>query len=248
MKKFSLLVLSLICIGITLNAQTSNEHKTVIAATNMNVVYVGVNNPISVAVAGIDNGKLLVRVTQGNAKIQQVGDGNYILNVKKEDSYETAAIGRTDKDGNDYTKDTTFLIKASSIVEIAASAIIDNKVIDYGTQKFRVKEIPKPLAMLGSIDGGKIAKEMIIAQGGIKVIVQGFDFPVKYEVKGFKMCFSSYLKNAPLISKDNKFTPEMISRLKTLKKGDKVYIEGISVEGPDNEKSVLNSPMIFTIR
>lgn len=248
MKKFSLLALSFIFLGISLNAQTSNGHKTVISATNMNVVYVGVNNPISIAVAGIDNSKLLVRVVQGNAKIQQVGDGDYILNVKKEDSYETAAIDCFDKDGNDYTKDTTYLLKASNIVEIAASVIIDNKVIDYGTQKFRVKEIPQPKLMLGSYDGGQITKEMIIAQGGIKVIVEGFDFPVKYDIKGFQMCFSSYLKNAPLISKDNKFTPEMISRLKTLKKGDKVYIEGVKVEGPDGENSVLKSQIIFRIK
>lgn len=248
MKKFSSLVLSLICIGITLNAQTNNDHKTVIATTNMNVVYIGINNPISIAVTGVDNEKLLVHVTQGNATIQQVGAGDYILNVKKGDSYETAIIDRQDKDGNNYQKDTTFLVKASDLVEIAVSVLIDNKVIDYGTQKFRVKEIPKPKAMLGSNDGGKIIKEMIIAQRGIKVVVEGFDFPVKYVVKEFQMCFSSYLKDAPLISKDNNFTPEMIAKIKTLKKGDKIYIEGIRVAGTDGEKIVANPQMIFTIR
>ena len=54
---------------------------------------------------------------------------------------------------------------------------------------------------------------------------------------------------APLISKSNKFTPEMIEKIKTLKKGDKIYIEAIKATGDDSkEVKVANPQMIFTIK
>ncbi len=62
------------------------------------------------------------------------------------------------------------------------------------------------------------------------------------------MSFSSYKNDAPLISRNEKFTPEMIAKIKTLKKGDKIYIEGIRVAGTDGEKSPSNPQMIFTIK
>ena len=54
---------------------------------------------------------------------------------------------------------------------------------------------------------------------------------------------------APLVSKSNKFTPEMIEKIKTLKKGDKIFIEAIKAVGDDSkEVKVANPQMIFTIK
>lgn len=79
MKNISLLVLILMCIGITLNAKTQERTKPVIAATNMNLIYRGIDNPISIAVDGISDEYLYAVVSNGNGKIKRQGNVNILL-------------------------------------------------------------------------------------------------------------------------------------------------------------------------
>ncbi len=96
----------------------------------------------------------------------------------------------------------------------------------------------------------KIDKKDLLKNPYINLKVEGFDFPVEYNINYFMMTFNtSKNTEAPLVSKSNKFTPEMIEKIKTLKKGDKIYIEGIHAIGDDSkEVKVANPQMIFTIK
>ena len=249
MKKISLLVLSLICIGITLNAQTSNDNKTkpVIATTNINILYRGVDNPISIAVDGISDEYLYAMVSNGNGKIKKIGKCEYIVNVDYGTYQFTITMDCVDKDGTIYQKDT-IITTNNDRIDIDVYAEINNKEIYLGSKDFIVKDIKKPIAQINMNDGGLINKDALLSQPFIKVEVEDFDFPVEYKVIGFQMSFSSYKNDAPLMSRDEKFTPEMIAKIKTLKKGDKIYIEGIRVAGTYGEKSPSNPQMIFTIK
>lgn len=247
MKKFSLLVLSLICIGITLNAQTSNEHKTVIAADNINILYRGVDNPISIAVDGISDEYLSAEISHGKGKIKKVGKCEYIVNVDYGTCEQTITIERMFKDGTIYQMDTVINIDNDNI-GIGVNAKINDKEISLGSKFFKVKDIKKPIVQIDKNDGGWINKDALLSRPYIKVEVEDFDFPVEYKVIEFQMSFSSYKNDAPFISRDEKFTPEMIEKIKTLKKGDKIYIEGIRVAGTYGERSPSNPQMIFTIK
>ncbi len=61
MRRISLLALMLMCIGFNLNAQVPN-YKTVIASTNLNILYLGIDNPVSIAVVGIDDSKISAEI------------------------------------------------------------------------------------------------------------------------------------------------------------------------------------------
>ena len=192
-----------------------------ISPTNMNVFYIGVDNPVSISAPGTSSEQLITSITGGGgATIKKVSAGNYIVNVKTQQE-----------------------------VVISVDANINGRNMKQGSMKFRVKQIPKPKAMVGSSDGGRVAKEILVAQGGLKVVMEGFDFPVRYDVVEFQMTFNTGGDGqAALVSRGSRFTPEMISQLQRLRRGNKVYIEGIRAKGPDGEKSVQNPQMIFTIQ
>jgi len=258
MKKISLLVLSLVFLGITLNAQTTHvglnhnsqtqeEIKPVIASDNINILYRGVDNPISIAVDGISDEYLSAEITSGKGKIKKVGKCEYIVNVDYGTYEQTITIERMDKGGIIYQKDTVINIDNDNI-GIGVNAKINNKEIYLGSKYFKVKDIKKPIAEINTNDGGSINKDALLSKPYIKAEVEDFDFPIEYKVIGFQMSFSSYKNEAPLISRDEKFTPQMIEKIKTLKKGDKIYIEDIRVAGKYGEKPVSNPQMIFTIR
>lgn len=192
-----------------------------ISPTNMNVFYIGVDNPVSISVPGASAESLVPTITGGGgATISKVKPGQYIVNVK------------TQKE---------------AIINVAAN--FNGKTMQMGSMKFRVKTIPKPKAQVGTSDGGRIAKEIMTAQGGLKVVMEGFDFPVTYTVTEFQMTFNTGGDGqAPLTARGNRFTPEMLAQINRLRRGNKVYIEGIRAKGPDGEKSVANPQMIFTIQ
>ena len=192
-----------------------------ISPTNMNVFYIGVDNPVSISAPGVSADQLNVSITGGGgATIRKVSAGKYIVNVKTQQE-----------------------------AQVVVSANIGGKVVKQGDMKFRVKKIPAPKAMVGSSDGGRIAKEILVAQGQLKVVMDGFDFPVRYNVTEFQMTFNTGGDGqAPLVSRGARFTPEMISQIQRLRRGNKVYIEGIRAKGPDGDKSVQNPQMIFTIQ
>ncbi|MBP1644708.1 MAG: hypothetical protein H6Q16_283 [Bacteroidetes bacterium] len=192
-----------------------------ISPTNMNVFYIGVDNPVSISAPGVSADQLNVSITGGGgATISKVSAGKYIVNVKTQQE-----------------------------AQVVVTANIGGKVVKQGDMKFRVKKIPAPKAMVGSSDGGRIAKEILVAQGQLKVVMDGFDFPVKYNVTEFQMTFNTGGDGqAPLVSRGARFTPEMISQIQRLRRGNKVYIEGIRAKGPDGDKSVQNPQMIFTMQ
>ena len=192
-----------------------------ISPTNMNVFYIGVDNPVSISSPGASSEQIVPTITGGGgATIKKVSAGNYIVNVKTQQE-----------------------------VLISVSANMNGKVMKQGSMKFRVKQIPKPKAMVGSADGGRIAKEILLAQGKLKVTMEGFDFPVTYNVTEYQMTFNTGGDGqAPLIGKGPNFTPEMKAQIQRLRRGNKVYIEYIRAKGPDGEKSVQNPQMIFVIQ
>lgn len=192
-----------------------------ISPTKMNVFYIGVDNPVSISVPGASAESIVPSIIGGGgATITKVKAGEYIVNVKTQQA---------------------------ATINVAAN--FNGKTMPMGSMNFRVKTIPKPKAQVGASDGGRIAKEILLAQGGLRVVMEGFDFPVTYQVTEFTMTFNTGGDGqAPLIARGSRFSPEMLAQINRLRRGHKVYIEGIRAKGPDGEKSVANSQMIFTIQ
>jgi hypothetical protein len=71
----------LLFISIALTNSTTNNAQVAIAPDKMNVLYIGVENPISVAAYGTTDDKVTVSVNGGGGRISKVSAGKYLVYV-----------------------------------------------------------------------------------------------------------------------------------------------------------------------
>lgn len=191
-----------------------------ISPTNMNVFYIGVDNPVSISVPGANSKDIVATVSGAGATLTKVKDGEYTVKVTKQE-----------------------------ICQINVRAKIAGKEMDMGTMKFRTKRIPNPIAMVGKQQGGKIDKDVLAAQGGLRVEKGDFDFPVTYRIASFKVQIIGGGDAKPATTVTGaKFPPDIIAQIKKARRGTKVYLEDITAVGPVGEVQVSNKDMIFTIK
>ena len=246
MKRLSLIALMLFVSCISLNAQTTSTPKAVVAATNLQILYRGVDNPISIAVDGISDEYIIAEISNGSAKINKIGKGSYIVNI--EDAIYTYDIIVDSVYSEGLFQIEKRIKRPNNAIRISVYAQLGKEKVYLSSTNFKVKDIPE--AKVVNSDGGYIDKKDLLKNPYINLKVEDFDFPVEYNINYFYMTFNTSANTeAPLISNSNKFTPEMIEKIKTLKKGDKIYIEAIKATGDDSkEVKVANPQMIFTIK
>ncbi|MBT6236426.1 MAG: gliding motility protein GldM [Bacteroidetes bacterium] len=194
-----------------------------IAATEMNLLYKGIDNPMSISVPGFAASD--VKISAPGLNLKSLGGGKYNAKVP----------GSTSKE-----------------VTITASITRDGKTKTVGSQKFRVRSLPQPTAQLGGIpnDGLPKGKASVGAQSAIIASMgAGFAYNLKYRVTGFKLIMA-YKRKPPVMKTANggTLTGEMRSLIKGAKPGDRILIEGIrATEAKYGFKANL-SPIIITIR
>ena len=192
--------------------------KATISPTKMNVLYMGIANPINISVDGVASQNL--DVTFNNGRIEKDGD-NYLV-------YPTKLDG--------LAKNTT----------ISVSAKINGESRPMGKMDFRVKDVPPPLATIGGMNGGTIRKEDLMAENGIFAELKDFLFDLKYTVTQFDISFTgTYVKLTS--SKSNKFTDEQKGFFSKLTPGSYIYIDNIMAKG-ENGSLVPLSPIGFKIK
>jgi len=184
----------------------------VISPTKMNVFYEALDNPVEVSVPGIASNALDVRMS--NVKSRKKGS-EYIVTP------EPGTAGK------------------KSIVSVYAKIGDENKFI--GKQEFRIKRVPDPVPVVGGSNGGKIKKNLLIAQKAVFAEMKDFDFELKYTVTRFTV---SVLKGGYIVdalSKSNSFTDEQRELIRTMNTGQKVQIEDIRAQGPDGRTRSLGT-------
>ncbi|MES2592266.1 MAG: gliding motility protein GldM [Bacteroidota bacterium] len=183
-----------------------------VAADKMNVVYIGLDNPISVSVPGIPNERLTV--TAKNATLKNNGNGKFTLNVndgKLVDINVTAAMENGEKR-------------------------------NMGTMTFRVKRIPEPSTRIGKIiKSGKMTKNEFQVERGIFADYDSFEFNVICKVLSFEMVYPSRGLQLSISTLGNQITEEMHNVYKKLSKNEKVRFENIKAKGPDGKIVDLSS-------
>ncbi len=192
-----------------------------ISPTKMNVLYLGIPNPIRVSVPGVASENLVV----------------------------TLSNGRIEKSGDDYMAFPTKLDATSKSTSISVSARFGSETRPMGSMDFRVKEVPPPLATVGGKNGGNLKKEELLAENGIFADLKDFDFDLKFKVTQFDITLSGaggYVKT--FSSKDNKFTSEQRDQFSKLGQGSIIYIDNIMAKGDDGQPARPLSPISFKIR
>lgn len=116
-----------------------------------------------------------------------------------------------------------------------------------GISKWRVKNIPTPLATIAGKHSGEIQKAELLVQLGIVAYLPNFDYEVRFIVTSYTFTvlkrnrtYVSYNAEGPL------FSAQVKAALKNLEPGDSFIVSNIKGAGP-NESVVDMAPVMFTV-
>ncbi len=191
-----------------------------ISPTKMNVLYMGIANPISVSVPGVASQNL--EVSTNNGRIEKKGDEFFVYPAKLDGLAKSTAI--------------------------TVMANMNGEKRQMGSMPFRVKEVPPPVATIGGINGGNLKKEDLISEDGLFAELKDFDFDLKFKITQFDVTFSGaggYVKTYKATG--NRFTTEQKDQFGKLTQGSLIFIDNISAKGDDGSIRPL-SPISFKIR
>lgn len=212
--------------GYPFNAEyIAQKPNSVVSADKMNVLYIGVDNPMSISVPGVANNLVRVSIEGAGGTLKpdpSKGGGHYIATVSTQGK-------------------ATFRV----------SAEISGKVTPMGQFEYRVKRVPDPIATAANSKGGPINKNMLAAANIIPVL-ENFDFELFFKVTSFKMSIFGKGKDPVLDmpSENNQLTQAMRDQLSKARPGDKVYFEYIKARmASGSDQSIRSLPSLsFTIQ
>jgi gliding motility-associated protein GldM len=189
----------------------------VVSPTKMNVLYIGVENPMKISVPGVGQNDVTAAL-EGAGTLTKAPDGTYIANV--------TGVGKC---------------------KINVSAKVDGKVQAMGSEEFRIKRIPDPVPMTsGKLRGGNVQAGTMKAQSGILALLENFDFDARFNVVSFQMVYSSKGEIFKKESPGPGFTSDMKAFMDRAKPKDILFIDEIKVVGPDKQPRKLGQ-IAFTI-
>ncbi|MDP3557883.1 MAG: gliding motility protein GldM [Bacteroidota bacterium] len=183
-----------------------------VSPDKMNVLYAGVENPLTVSAAGVAPTDLVVTISGCNATIANNGNGKYTTKVSGTGTCVVTVMQRT----------------AGGLKRQGSP------------QYFRVKRFPNPpLKVSGKSTYGNLDMKLAEAKNinAIGVDNAGFDFIAPFKMNEFVM----NIVNSSGVSQDYKcigsqLSPTAKEALLKLKVGNKIYFENIRVQAPDGER------------
>lgn len=183
-----------------------------VAATKMNVFYIGVDNPVSISVPGMADELIRPVISEGSL-LKNPNGSDWIVNVE---------IGTTK---------TT----------ISATANYNGTILNMGSSEFRVKRLPDPTAMIARQKEGSINKNILVAAAGIIPSMGDFQFDLNFKINSFTMGTMINGDFAPVNTRGNRFSAEMNDLIRNARRGQKFFFENIQASGPDGTTRTLNS-------
>lgn len=186
----------------------------IVSPLKMNVLYIGVDNPVGISSPGIPIDRINPTIGHGILK-RDTESGNWTVRIDK-------------------------MPKGVSKTTISASAKIDNKDQILGSVEFRVKRVPTPNAEIAGQSDGQMDKNRLLAAGAIIPNMRDFEFEIYYQVTGFTF---GTIVNGDWIPKNvrgNRFTDEINNIIRNGRRKQKFIFENIKAKGPDGSMRSLN--------
>ncbi len=190
-----------------------------ISPTKMNVFYVGVENPVEISVPGVPSENINARIT--NARIRKTGGNQYSVSPNSNSIGEEAIV--------------------------SVSAELNGQTQRLGSQPFRVKRVPDPIATVAGMRGGGIGKNLLMAQKAVIAKMDNFDFDLRFNVTNFRI---STVKDGYvqfLDAEGSAITNEQKELINSVGVGGVVLFNNIQAKGPDGSTRDLGS-LSFTIQ
>ncbi len=224
--KLKLLAIVPLTLGLFLMIACANGHNinkvTAVETVRMNVLYLGVDNPIKIAASGYDPSEL--DVTIDNGKIFGK-NGQYIV--------------RPEKDGQAWL---TVSCKGK-VVQLTSFRV---KIVPDPAAMIPVQEQSGYLFRM--LKSGEISKKELLSATGLMAGMENFDFDIEFKVASFVLSVTvpNSMEVKEEISNSEKFSKGQIDLIKSLVVNQKLTVENITVVGSDGTKRKL-SPLVFTI-
>ncbi|MFH0867200.1 MAG: GldM family protein [Bacteroidota bacterium] len=219
MKTLSKMILILFAVLFSFQLFSQTENSAVVSADRMNVFYIGIDNPVSIAVPGVTNDKIKVFIKNGSIT---GSDGSYIVKVDA---------------------DTESIIYVTA--EIMPGEI---KAVGSDTFRIRKIPDPTPCIGNYCTTSFNISKAELMKNAEVSISLN-LPFELKFEVVSFTFTYMIEKDSTLVMKKNtgNKFRQDMINDINNMEDGDKIYIEDIKAKGPDGTVRSL-SAMNITIK
>ncbi len=187
----------------------------------MNVMYIGVENPVTVSAAGYSLQDVSLVIADASVVPTAGKLGHYEVRVEKPGERIAKIIAKT----------------ATGSTEV-------------GTMPIRVKFIPDPVAKIGGKSSGSMPTSSFRAQAGIAAVLDNFDFQAKYIVQSYEFSMLPKRGDlvGPYKVAGYRLVPSgnssMDDAIKRIKPGDKLFFDEIVAVGPDKRPRKLNSVIL----
>lgn len=204
------------------SSYTVIEPMATVSATMMNVLYAGIDNPVSISVPGVAMGDISASMTNGTLSRQ--GDH---------------WVARPAKVGD------------NAVVTVTANMDGHSVTMASTTFRVRKLPDPTPFIAFkdasGNVDhyrGGKpFKKALLLASEGLQAAIDDGLLDTPFTVEGFETVFFDSSGNAmPEVSQGASFSPRQKQQFQRLSRGKRFYISKIRAKGPDGISRDL-SPM-----
>ena len=168
-----------------------------VSSTKLNVIYAGIPNPFSVSAAGFPLQSVKASISAGS---MSGGNGNYMVNVGGS--------------------------QVGSEVSISVSADNNGKTVSLGSQKFRIKAIPAPVAKVGGRSGGDVASVQLKSESEIEADLDDFPFDVRFKILRYKITIIKPRSDAVTIAgSGGSFTGAVRTAMNAITPGTRVFLK-----------------------
>ena len=198
----------------------------VVSPTNMNILYLEVDNPLKISAAGYTANEITATINNGKISPTKKSAGEYSARPSK---------------------------KGKATVTLYAN--VEGKRTKMGDMEFRVKEVPPPKAKIyGSrmVDGVVVMDKIkMVNAGGVLAELEDFDFKgVRYTVISYRL--SGIYKGEQLKedAKGPKFTKKMEGIIKNTKAGNSITISNIKAKRTDAKNTRVRplDPLVIELK
>jgi len=182
-----------------------------VAPLKMNVIYIGLDNPVSITAPGIADAQI----------------------------HPTITAGKLTKDGRKWEVRINKRVPGNKVY-ISATADVNGKRVFLGKSLFRVKRVPDPVAQIAGQTNGTIDRNTFLAAGAIIPNMKDFEFDIYFTVTSYTFATLLNGDWIPKNITGNRFTPEIEKLIRNAQPHQKFFFENIVAKGPDGSVRTLN--------
>jgi hypothetical protein len=190
-----------------------------VEAAKMNVMYIGVDNPLQIAVDGIPAGEIRVRVKN---MYGEISGSNGIYNARFSTPGEAKIEVYREKNGKEDL---------------------------LGVKSYRIKRIPDPVPNLSGRRSGTMPVGKFTPDLTVSAILENFDFDAVCEIVGYEITILPPKEDPITYQGYGSQLPEsVLNRIKTFTEGYSIFIDDIKAKCPGDAAVRNLGGLVFKLR